>query len=157
MDDMTRFFAVLDRSLVDSYRDIAFNGSRFTLLLVLGLLFGSLFFGLDFMDSQGGILSMVGVLQSIASFMGIQSLVTQVVLMYKQRPIFYRERSLGMYNTATYYVTVSLKEVLYLACLCLVYVPVVYALAGFRFDHISIFLETIASIFVVSLWLSWMA
>lgn len=155
--DLTRFLAVLERTFTDSYRDLGFNGSRFTTLIMLGFIFGLLFYGLDYESSQGGALSMVGVLQSLSSASGVLSLATQVVLLYKFRPIFYRERSLGMYNTATYYVTMSLKEIVYLGCLCVVFTPVVYAIIGFRFDQISAFFETLVCVFLTGLWLSLMS
>lgn len=100
---------------------------------------------------------MVGVLQSMASYSGIQSLAAQVVLLYKYRPIFYREKALGMYGTTTYYLTMALKEIVYLACLCVLFTPIVYAFVGLRFDQISVFAETIASVFIVGLQLSLMS
>lgn len=145
------------RTFVDNYRNTTFNGVRFVTLAILGTIFGLMFFDLDVNKDQASVLSMLGVLQAASGFGGIISFTTQVPLLFNLRPVFYRERAAGLYSASSYFIALSLKEIVYLAALCLVFTPIVYSLVGLRWDEGSVFWETVASNFVTAVWLSWLA
>jgi len=155
--DFVRFGAVTYRTFADNYRNTSFNGIRLITLIVLGVIFGLMFFDLDVNADQGSVLSMLGVLQATAGFGGIISFTTQVPQLFDARPVFYRERAAGLYSASSYFIALSLKEIVYLGVLSLVFTPIVYSLVGLRFDEISVFWEAVASLFVTAVWLSWMA
>lgn len=127
---------MLHRLLVGEFRNIEFNGSRFVTLVILGAMVGIMFFGQgrDSLNDQASVLSMLGVTQMTMSFFCAGVFNPQVSMLFKARPLFYREQSIGLYSPHSYYAALVIKETLYLACFATLTAPSMYLLLGLRLD-----------------------
>lgn len=155
----SRCYFVFRRTLAGSYRNIDLNGARLITLVFLGMMVGVMFFGRGSgaLDNQAAVLSMLGVLQITMGFFAVGASNPQVSTLFQSRPLFYREQAIGMYPASAYYLSLVVKEALYIATYAVLVVPVLYLMLGLRLDSPWPMLETLLTYYLSALWMTWLS
>ena len=147
----TRSAAVWGRVMVDYWRNTQYNASRLITLAFLAVVFGLSFLNVPTDTDEAGVRSAISVLYSGAGFAGTISFSSLLPTLSKRRAAFYREKSVGMYSPAVYYLAITVTEAVYLCCLLLVFSPILYFLVGLRADA-TVFFESFLIFYLVGLW-----
>jgi ABC-type multidrug transport system ATPase subunit/ABC-type multidrug transport system permease subunit len=147
----TQFALVLRRGLVGSWRNSALNGLRVINLTFLSLLFGLLYLQID--DStQQGLVSKIATILNGGGFAGVLFFTTSLPTLFRERPIFYRERAANYYSPEAYSLSVALVDIPWAALCGLVFLSINYFLVGFRADGESFFTMYLG---IVALAINW--
>lgn len=148
---ITRVGVVSWRVLEDYWRNTEYNASRVITLVVLAVVFGLAFLGIDTTKDEAGVRSAISVLYTAAGFGGTISFSSLLPALGKRRAAYYREKSVGMYPPATYYIALMLIEAVYVGVMLFAFVPILYFLVGLRPD-VTTFFETYIIVWLVALW-----
>ncbi|KAJ0410494.1 hypothetical protein ATCC90586_000664 [Pythium insidiosum] len=112
------------------WRTPTYNLTRFMTSMILGVLFGFSFFGIDYDTYQGinageGMVFMTSVFAGIVSFNGVLPVAAL------DRNAFYRERASQTYNALWYFVGGTLAEIPYIFGSTFFFIAILYPLVGF--------------------------
>ncbi|KAA0170510.1 hypothetical protein FNF27_06572 [Cafeteria roenbergensis] len=146
-----RSAAVWGRVMADYWRNNAYNASRLIVLIVLGTVFGLAYLNLDTTKDEAGVRSVISALYSSAGFGGTISFSSLLPALGKRRAAFYREKSVGMYTPAIYYLAITVTELIFLSVLLLIFTPILYFLVGLRADA-EVFFESYLVVLLVATW-----
>ena len=136
---------ILYRNLAFSWRNTDQNGLRLFVYLVLSIFFGLAYQGVD--DSTyAGAFSKYAVALNGLLFLSIINLNTTVPVVFRNRAVFYRERSSGTYPPAVYPLSNLLVEILWSAFFALVFVAINYNLVGFKAEARPFFVSYLATL-----------
>ena len=88
------------------WRTSNYNLVRFMITLMVGLIFGSLYYqqGMNRADVIG-VLNIMGALYSVAVFMAVANAMMVMPTIANERVVYYRERAAGMYRALTFAVS----------------------------------------------------
>jgi ATP-binding cassette subfamily G (WHITE) protein 2 (SNQ2) len=105
------------------------NLTRFVIALVLGVLIGLTYFGVQPTSFTGVNSFLAGTFMALLFGPSLSS-IAALPTMFRQRAIFYRECTVRMYDTRVYQLTLTVAELLALALLMMAYVLPHYWLMG---------------------------
>lgn len=137
--------------MVDYWRNTEYNASRLITLAFLAVVFGLSFLNVPTDVDEAGVRSAISVLYSAAGFAGTISFSSLLPALAKRRAAFYREKSVGMYSPAVYYLAITVTEAVYLLVLLFVFSPILYFLVGLRADATTFF-ESYLIFYLVAIW-----
>ncbi|KAL3144459.1 hypothetical protein ABBQ32_004202 [Trebouxia sp. C0010 RCD-2024] len=139
-----QFDTVYARSVLDQYRVCLwkfnitywrtpnYNATRFSFSIAVGLIFGACFWKLGGRtDNEQGIYNTLGALLTSTLFLGILNSIFVQPVVSAERAVFYRERAAGMYGVGPWYLALATVEAGYLVAQAVLYVCVLYFMAGF--------------------------
>lgn len=126
---------LLHKFLAVYWRAVSYNRTRIYLSVVLGLLYGSVYWGIGRLPdpaTPANVQNVMGVVYSAINFMGMVNLYQVMPVAGAERVVFYRERGAAMYDPFAYGLAVALVELPFLAAQALLFVPIVYFAAAFE-------------------------
>jgi len=130
---LVQYVAVQRRTFEAYWRNIAFNYTRFFMMVFLSLLFGFIWFRIDDTDMVGLSSKMSSMFMTVA-FCAILSCAPQMHVIFQARPTFYRERASRTYSSFAYSTSMGVAEVPYLLVASLLFVIPFYFLVDMEHD-----------------------
>ncbi|KAK9939889.1 hypothetical protein M0R45_016569 [Rubus argutus] len=114
------------------WRNSRYNAIRFFVTMVIGVLFGVIFWGKgDKLDSQQDMINLMGATYSAVLFLGASNASSVQSVVSIERTVFYRERAAGMYSELPYAFAQVAIETIYVAVQCLIYCALLYSMIGY--------------------------
>jgi len=137
---LTQFWLCLEKNNTLYYRSPNYNMVRFLITIVVGLLFGTLYWnqGND-RDSLLGVLNILGGIYSTVMFMGVLNALIVMSVVANERTVFYRERAMGYYHPLAYSLAQGAIEIPYVALQSILYTVIVYFMIHFEFTASKFF------------------
>ncbi|OQR98045.1 ATP-binding Cassette (ABC) Superfamily [Achlya hypogyna] len=120
---------VMKRQLKLMIRNTAFIQGRISMVVIMGLLYGAIFYGMDVSLAQ----VVYGMIFSAIMFIAIGQ-AAQVPTFFASRAIFYKQRGAHFYRTASYVLSTCLAQIPFAIGESLVFGSVVYWMTGFVAD-----------------------
>ena len=149
----TQFYHVTHRQFLFYWRNPGFVWSRQSIMLFLGCLLGFLYLQTGVSTSQAALSRMSAAYVGIA-FGGWTMMSGVTRLMFRMRPVFYREQSTLMYTPHAYSFAVTAVELVYTALSTLFFVGTLYPMVGFISDGQLFCRYFFAQYLVMLVWLS---
>ncbi|RLN26531.1 hypothetical protein BBI17_009602, partial [Phytophthora kernoviae] len=128
--EMTQAKFLMKRFFNMYWRTASYNLTRFSISLVLGLLFGITYVNAEY-TSYAGINSGMGMLFCTTGFIGFISFTGVVPIASEDRLAFYRERASQTYNALWYFVASTVVEIPYVFFSTMVFMLPFYWMVGF--------------------------
>ncbi|RAW22853.1 hypothetical protein PC110_g20710, partial [Phytophthora cactorum] len=128
--EMTQARFLLQRFFRMYWRTASYNLTRFSLFLILGLVFGITYISAEY-TSYAGINSGMGMLFCTTGFIGFISFSSVMPITSEDRLAFYRERASQTYNALWYFVGSTLVEIPYVFFGTLLFMAPYYPMVGF--------------------------
>ncbi|OQR89889.1 ATP-binding Cassette (ABC) Superfamily [Thraustotheca clavata] len=125
--DSTR--TVMKRQLLLSIRNTAFIQGRMSMVIIMGILYGLIFYKMDTTLAQ----VVMGMIFSAMMFIAI-SQASQVPTFFAQREIFYKQRGANFFRTSSYVLSSSLAQLPFSIVESVVFGSLVYWMTGFVAD-----------------------
>ncbi|KAK9126461.1 hypothetical protein Scep_015307 [Stephania cephalantha] len=117
------------------WRNTQYNAIRFFLTVVIGLLFGAIFWSKGGqMSKQQDLFNILGSMYSSTLFLGACNASAVQAVVAIERTVFYRERAAGMYSALPYAFAQVAIEVIYVAIQTVVYATILYSMIGFQWQ-----------------------
>ncbi|KAH6836693.1 pleiotropic drug resistance 11 [Perilla frutescens var. hirtella] len=114
------------------WRNSEFNAIRFFSTIVIGVMFGVIFWQKgDQIFRQQDLLNLLGATYAAVLFLGATNASAVQSVVAIERTVFYRERAAGMYSELPYAFAQVAIETLYVAVQTLVYSLILYSMIGF--------------------------
>ncbi|XP_040992884.1 pleiotropic drug resistance protein 2-like [Juglans microcarpa x Juglans regia] len=115
------------------WRNSEYNAIRFFLTIVIGVMFGVIFWSKgDQIHKQQDLINLLGATYAAVLFLGgINASAVQSVVAV-ERTVFYRERAAGMYSELPYAFAQVAIETIYVAVQTFVYALLLYSMIGFH-------------------------
>ena len=127
-----QFAQLLQRLWVSYYRDIGYNGTRFTVLLLSALVFGLLWLRVGEQDdSQAGVQSQLAALYFSFYYVSLFQSAAILPTMYKWKVVWQHEQRSRTYQPLLFVLAVPLVELPYLFAQSLLFALPFYFLCGF--------------------------
>ncbi|OWM79107.1 hypothetical protein CDL15_Pgr003278 [Punica granatum] len=115
------------------WRNPQYNAIRFFMTIVIGLLFGLIFWQKgDETAKQQDLLNLVGAMYAAVLFLGATNASSVQSIVAIERTVFYRERAAGMYSPLPYAFAHVAIETIYVAIQTFVYTIILYLMIGFQ-------------------------
>jgi len=127
--DWVRFTSVVYRAFQSHWRSPGMNVTRFLLMVIMGVFLGVAYFQLDVYDF-GGISSLLAAVFLGVSMPSSTAGNASVTQFFRQRPVYYREKSVGMYGYLIYTASMTIVEVPYLFVALLFFLIPFYFMVG---------------------------
>uniref|UniRef100_A0ACD5VXW8 Uncharacterized protein n=1 Tax=Avena sativa TaxID=4498 RepID=A0ACD5VXW8_AVESA len=132
---VTQCMACLWKQNLSYWRNPQYTVVRFFFSLVVGLMFGTIFWRLGGNKRrQQDLFNAMGSMYAAVLFMGISYSSSVQPVVAVERTVFYRERAAGMYSALPYAFGQVVVELPYVLVQSLVYGVIVYAMIGFQWD-----------------------
>ncbi|EEY54022.1 ATP-binding Cassette (ABC) Superfamily [Phytophthora infestans T30-4] len=128
--EMTQARFLLQRFFRMYWRTASYNLTRFSLFLILGLVFGITYIDAEY-TSYAGINSGMGMLFCTTGFIGFISFSSVMPTASEDRLAFYRERASQTYNALWYFVGSTLVEIPYVFFGTLFFMALYFPMVGF--------------------------
>ncbi|XP_077235852.1 pleiotropic drug resistance protein 2-like [Tasmannia lanceolata] len=114
------------------WRNPQYNAVRFFLTVVIGILFGTIFWntGKKF-SKQQELLNLLGAMYASIFFIGATNATTVQPVVSIERTVFYREKAAGMYSALPYAFAQVGIEIIYIALQSIVYCLLLYPMINF--------------------------
>ncbi|KAG6957032.1 hypothetical protein JG688_00011158, partial [Phytophthora aleatoria] len=128
--EMTQVRLLLQRFFRMYWRTASYNLTRFSLFLILGLVFGITYISAEY-TSYAGINSGMGMLFCTTGFIGFVSFTSAVPISSVDRLAFYRERAAQTYNALWYFVGSTVVEIPYVFFSTVLLMATYYPMVGF--------------------------
>ncbi|PKA58251.1 ABC transporter G family member 39 [Apostasia shenzhenica] len=129
---ITQFRACFWKQHWSYWRDPQYNVIRFFSTLVIGLLFGTMFWGKgQTIDKQQDLFNLIGAIYAAVFFLGATNGNTVQPVVATERVVFYRERAAGMFSPLAYAFAQLSIEAIYIAVQSLVYTLILFSMIGF--------------------------
>ncbi|XP_026403551.1 pleiotropic drug resistance protein 2-like isoform X1 [Papaver somniferum] len=117
------------------WRNSQYNGIRFIVTILTGLMFGVIFWNKGEQTStQQDIQRLMGAMYSAILFLGATNAIAVQPIVAIERTVFYRERAVKMYSELPYAFAQVAIETVYLAIQTLVYSILFYSMMGFHWQ-----------------------
>ncbi|XP_065020888.1 pleiotropic drug resistance protein 2-like isoform X2 [Musa acuminata AAA Group] len=114
------------------WRNPEYNAIRFFMTIVIGLIFGSVFWQKGGkMSKQEDILEILGAIYAAVFFLGATNAIIVQPIVAVERTVFYRERAAGMYSALAYAFAQVSIELIYIPPLGLLYSLLLFPMIGF--------------------------
>ncbi|KAK9723827.1 hypothetical protein RND81_05G028100 [Saponaria officinalis] len=122
------------------WQNPAYNGVRFSMMILMGVLFGIVFWDKgNKMSEQKDLMNFIGVMFSAILFLGGNNALTVQAIVASERTVFYRERAARMYSALPFAIAQLAIEMIYLAAGTIVYVILMYSMMGFEWSFTKFF------------------
>lgn len=114
------------------WRNPPYNAIRFFLTIIIGVLFGVIFWNKgEQIDKEQDLLNLLGAMFSAVFFLGATNTAAVQPVVAIERTVFYRERAAGMYSALPYAFAQVVIEAIYVAIQTFVYSLLLYSMMGF--------------------------
>ncbi|KAL6998106.1 Pleiotropic drug resistance protein 2 [Sarracenia purpurea var. burkii] len=115
------------------WRNPQYNAIRFFMTIVIGALFGFIFWNKGQQTTkQQDLLNLLGAMYAAVLFLGATNASSVQAIVAIERTVFYRERAAGMYSELPYAFAQVAIEVVYVTIQTLVYSLLLYSMIGFE-------------------------
>ncbi|XP_030453705.1 pleiotropic drug resistance protein 2-like [Syzygium oleosum] len=115
------------------WRNSRFNAIRFFMTVVIGLMFGLIFWNKgDKIYKQQDLINLLGATYAAVLFLGATNASAVQSVVAIERTVFYRERAAGMYSELPYAFAQVAIETIYVAVQTVVYSLMLYSMIGFE-------------------------
>ncbi|KAK2418395.1 pleiotropic drug resistance protein [Trifolium repens] len=115
------------------WRHSQYNAVRFFMTIVIGVLFGLIFWKqAKNTKTQQGLLNLLGAMYSAVLFLGATNCTSVQPVVSIERTVFYRERAAGMYSALPYAFGQVAVETIYNAIQTAIYTLILYSMMGFE-------------------------
>eukprot|EP00268_Persea_americana_P015557 TRINITY_DN17227_c2_g1_i1.p1 TRINITY_DN17227_c2_g1~~TRINITY_DN17227_c2_g1_i1.p1 ORF type:complete len:1144 (-),score=220.83 TRINITY_DN17227_c2_g1_i1:190-3459(-) len=117
------------------WRNPQYNAIRFFMTVVIGILFGTIFWKSGKKTgTQQNLLNLLGAIYASVFFLGATNSTTVQSVVAIERTVFYRERAAGMYSALPYAFAQVSIEVFYITVQTLVYSLLLFSMIGFPWE-----------------------
>eukprot|EP00742_Colponemidia_sp_Colp-10_P003656 GILJ01003891.1.p1 GENE.GILJ01003891.1~~GILJ01003891.1.p1 ORF type:complete len:1450 (-),score=269.52 GILJ01003891.1:263-4612(-) len=147
--NLIRFMEIQKRSLISQWRNPPVNVTRVVLNLVIGIFFGLIYLQISKTDFAG-IQSLSAVIFLGMAFPASMASVAAVPGSFRNRAVFYRERSSSMYGLTVYNLTNTITELPYLLLAVVAFFIPFYWMVGLASD-VALFFKFLLIIFLMAL------
>ncbi|KAL3718273.1 hypothetical protein ACJRO7_003417 [Eucalyptus globulus] len=115
------------------WRNSRFNAIRFFMTVVIGLMFGLIFWNKgDKIYKQQDLINLLGATYAAVLFLGATNASAVQSVVAIERTVFYRERAAGMYSELPYAFAQVAIETIYVAIQTVIYSLILYSMIGFE-------------------------
>ncbi|KAA8516690.1 hypothetical protein F0562_016804 [Nyssa sinensis] len=115
------------------WRNAQYNAIRFFMTIVIGVLFGLIFWKKGQQTArQQDLMNLLGAMYSAVFFLGASNASAVQSIVAIERTVFYRERAAGMYSALPYAFAQVAIETIYVAIQTFVYTLLLYSMIGFE-------------------------
>ncbi|XP_015583835.2 ABC transporter G family member 39 isoform X3 [Ricinus communis] len=115
------------------WRNPQYNAIRFFLTIIIGTLFGLIFWNKgQKIGKQQDLMNLLGAIYSAVFFLGACNTSSVQPVVAIERTVFYRERAAGMYSALPYAFAQVAIEVIYIAIQTVVYTLILFSMIGFE-------------------------
>ncbi|XP_062172265.1 pleiotropic drug resistance protein 2-like isoform X2 [Alnus glutinosa] len=115
------------------WRNSQYNAIRFFMTIVIGILFGVIFWSKgDQIHKQQDLINLLGATYAAVFFLGATNASAVQSVVAVERIVFYRERAAGMYSELPYSFSQMAIETIYVAIQTFVYSLLLYSMIGFQ-------------------------
>ncbi|XVF07655.1 hypothetical protein REPUB_Repub06bG0158300 [Reevesia pubescens] len=115
------------------WRNPQYNAIRFFMTIVMGILFGLIFWNKgELITKEQDLLNLLGALYSAVFYLGANNASVVQSVVRKERTVLYRERAAGMYSELPYAFAQVAIEIIYTAIQALIYTMFIYSMIGFE-------------------------
>ncbi|KAL8505058.1 hypothetical protein ACS0TY_016317 [Phlomoides rotata] len=122
------------------WRNPQYNGIRFFMTIVIGLIFGTIFLKKGRQTGkQQDLQNIMGAIYSAVLFQGASNNMSVQGVVSIERTVFYRERAAGMYSALPYAFAQVAIEMIYISIQSMVYSLLLYSMIGFEWIAIKFF------------------
>jgi ABC-type multidrug transport system ATPase subunit/ABC-type multidrug transport system permease subunit len=122
------------------WRSPSYNLRRIMFILMLSLLFGSLFFNqAKKIHNQQSLFNIFGSMYCTVMFCGINNTSSILPYVSTERPVFYRERFTGMYSIWAYALAQVLVEIPYVFLQAVIFTSITYSMIGYPLVGYKVF------------------
>ncbi|KAB1221288.1 Pleiotropic drug resistance protein 2 [Morella rubra] len=122
------------------WRNPQYNAIRFFMTIVIGLLFGLIFWNKgDKMAKQQDLMNLLGAMYAAVLFLGATNASAVQSIVAIERTVFYRERAAGMYSPLPYAFAQVAVETIYVAIQTMAYTLLLYSMIGFEWTAVKFF------------------
>ncbi|KAF8395358.1 hypothetical protein HHK36_019304 [Tetracentron sinense] len=117
------------------WRNSQYNAIRFFMTVVIGVLFGFIFWNKgDQTSKQQDLLNLLGAMYAAVLFLGATNASAVQSVVAIERTVFYRERAAGMYSALPYAFAQVAIETIYVAIQTFIYTLLLYSMIGFQWQ-----------------------
>ncbi|XVE96475.1 hypothetical protein REPUB_Repub02eG0225200 [Reevesia pubescens] len=117
------------------WRNPQYNAIRFFMTIVIGILFGLIFWNKGQQTSrQQDLMNLLGAMYAAVLFLGATNASSVQPVVTIERTVFYRERAAGMYSELPYAFAQVAIETIYTAIQTLIYTLLLYSMIGFEWN-----------------------
>ncbi|XP_051118222.1 ABC transporter G family member 39-like [Andrographis paniculata] len=117
------------------WRNPNYNATRFFMTIVIGLIFGVIFWDKGQQTSkQQDFQNLLGAIYSTVLFLGAQNCNSVQAIVAVERTVYYRERAAGMYAAFPYAFAQVAIEIMYVFFQTLIYDLILYSMIGFEWS-----------------------
>ncbi|CAL8161729.1 unnamed protein product [Prunus armeniaca] len=114
------------------WRNSRYNAIRFFMTIVIGILFGIIFWGKgDQIHKQQDLINLLGATYAAVLFLGASNASAVQSVVAIERTVFYRERAAGMYSELPYAFAQVAIETIYVAIQTFIYALLLYSMIGY--------------------------
>ncbi|KAL3718276.1 hypothetical protein ACJRO7_003420 [Eucalyptus globulus] len=115
------------------WRNSRFNAIRFFMTVVIGLMFGFIFWNKGGkIYKQQDLINLLGATYAAVLFLGATNAASVQSVVAIERTVFYRERAAGMYSELPYAFAQVAIETIYVAVQTVIYSLILYSMIGFE-------------------------
>lgn len=115
------------------WRNSRFNAIRFFMTVVIGLMFGFIFWNKGGkIYKQQDLINLLGATYAAVLFLGATNAASVQSVVAIERTVFYRERAAGMYSELPYAFAQVAIETIYVAIQTVIYSLILYSMIGFE-------------------------
>ncbi|XP_023526832.1 pleiotropic drug resistance protein 2-like [Cucurbita pepo subsp. pepo] len=115
------------------WRHPQYNAIRFFITIVIGILFGLIFWNKgQKLAKEQDVLNVMGAIYSAVIFLGATNASSVQSVVAVERTVFYRERAAGMYSALPYAFAQVAIETVYVSVQSLIYCVIIYSMIGFE-------------------------
>ncbi|XP_030532381.1 pleiotropic drug resistance protein 2 [Rhodamnia argentea] len=115
------------------WRNPQYNAIRFFMTIVIGILFGLIFWNKgEQTTKQQDLMNLLGAMYAAVLFLGATNASAVQSIVAIERTVFYRERAAGMYSPLPYAFAQVAIETIYVAIQTFVYTLLLYSMIGFE-------------------------
>ncbi|XP_050206229.1 pleiotropic drug resistance protein 2-like [Mercurialis annua] len=117
------------------WRNSRYNAIRFFMTIVIGAMFGAIFWGKgDQIGTQQELTNLLGATYAAILFLGGSNASAVQSVVAVERTVFYRERAAGMYSELPYAFAQVAIETVYVAIQTMIYTLILYSMIGYEWD-----------------------
>ncbi|CBI40242.3 unnamed protein product, partial [Vitis vinifera] len=114
------------------WRNPPYNALRFFLTIIIGVLFGLIFWNEgEQTDKEQDLINLLGAMFAAVFFLGATNAASVQPIVAIERTVFYRERAAGMYSALPYAFAQVAIEAIYITIQTFVYTLLLYSMIGF--------------------------
>ncbi|GAA0156193.1 ATP-binding cassette [Lithospermum erythrorhizon] len=122
------------------WRHSQYNAIRFFLTIIIGIIFGVIFWGKgDKVSKQQDLMNMLGAMYAAILFLGGTNTSSVQSVVSVERTVFYREKAAGMYSSFPYAFSQVAIETIYVAIQTFIYSLLLYSMIGFQWESAKFF------------------